>query len=132
MTANRARAAAALTLATSMLDGQDDHDADSIRALLDQADPVALTLALAELYHRHPLPKAVRRLTRSLDALGHVPSTRRPHGGPLAPCGTHSAYNRHLARGELIDDACRQGQRAYDAQRKRRTRRVASAARVAG
>lgn len=45
-------------------------------------------------------------------ALG-VPARRvaklRPPGGPqLAPCGTRSAYNRHLRRGEPIDEACRQ------------------------
>lgn len=27
---------------------------------------------------------------------------------PLAPCGTQSAYTRHVKRGEPIDDACRQ------------------------
>lgn len=32
-----------------------------------------------------------------------------PHRGhAIAPCGTPSAYTRHIKRGEPIDDACRQ------------------------
>ena len=31
-----------------------------------------------------------------------------PHRGqPIAPCGTQSAYTRHVKKGEPIDDACR-------------------------
>ncbi|MFI0768580.1 hypothetical protein ACH4TQ_27390 [Streptomyces sp. NPDC021218] len=34
------------------------------------------------------------------------PARRRGHR-PLAPCGTVSAYQRHVRKGEPIDDACR-------------------------
>lgn len=39
-------------------------------------------------------------------------------GRPLAPCGTQSAYSRHIAKGEKPDDACREAHRqARNAQR---------------
>ncbi len=38
---------------------------------------------------------------------------------PKAPCGTHTAYVRHGQLGEPIDQACRDGQRRYDRERKR-------------
>lgn len=47
---------------------------------------------------------------------------------PLAPCGTPSAYTRHVRRGEPIDDACRAAhtaQRAADTAA-RRAREMAS------
>ncbi|MFF9129155.1 WhiB family transcriptional regulator [Streptomyces sp. NPDC014806] len=44
-------------------------------------------------------------------------------GRKVAPCGTHSAYNRHVKKKEPIDEACRAAKR--EAERKRR--RVASA-----
>lgn len=34
--------------------------------------------------------------------------TEPRRGHDLAPCGTQSAYTRHVKRGEPIDDACRQ------------------------
>lgn len=38
----------------------------------------------------------------------------------LAPCGTRTAYNRHLRRGEPVDDACRIANN-LDSQRRRKT-----------
>jgi hypothetical protein len=40
-----------------------------------------------------------------------------PLRGPrsLTPCGTHSAYQRHVRRGEPIDNACREAHRLYQA-----------------
>lgn len=38
----------------------------------------------------------------------------------MKPCGTRSAYTRHLSRGEPIDDACREANRAYAADYRRR------------
>ena len=36
---------------------------------------------------------------------------------PQAPCGSYSAYRRHLLKREPIDDACRRAQREHDAGR---------------
>lgn len=45
---------------------------------------------------------------------------RRHSGGrPLAPCGTESAYNRHVRRDEPIDDRCRQAHAAEACERNR-------------
>ena len=44
-----------------------------------------------------------------------------PHRGQaIAPCGTPSAYSRHVRRGEPIDDACRKANTAYKAAQARR------------
>ncbi|KDA05859.1 hypothetical protein DC31_13855 [Microbacterium sp. CH12i] len=50
-------------------------------------------------------------------------------GRPKAPCGTESAYRRHLRNGEPVDDACRDAH----AEGRRNSRRspAASAAPVA-
>jgi hypothetical protein len=37
----------------------------------------------------------------------------------IAACGTYAAYRRHLRRKEPVDDACRQAQRAQEAERRR-------------
>lgn len=43
-----------------------------------------------------------------LDQLIHAIGLKDPHRGQtIAPCGTQSAYTRHVKRGEPIDDACR-------------------------
>lgn len=38
-------------------------------------------------------------------------------GKPHAPCGTYSAYRRHLREHEPVDDACRKAQHDRDASR---------------
>lgn len=45
---------------------------------------------------------------------------------PLAPCGTYTAYKRHMRRGEVVDARCRKAQREHDA-----ARSTSGAARVA-
>jgi len=40
-------------------------------------------------------------------------------GKPPAPCGTTAAYQRHVRRGEPIDDACREASRATSARRRK-------------
>ncbi len=40
----------------------------------------------------------------------------------LKPCGTIAAYARHKDHGELIDPACREAQRLYDREKKRKKR----------
>ncbi|MCW2897805.1 MAG: hypothetical protein JWO67_70 [Streptosporangiaceae bacterium] len=40
-------------------------------------------------------------------------------GRPLAPCGTESAYNRHVRKGEPIDDACRRANTKAKAEQQR-------------
>ncbi|WP_086768150.1 hypothetical protein [Streptomyces bobili] len=43
-----------------------------------------------------------------LDQLINDIGLKDPHRGQtIAPCGTQSAYTRHVKRGEPIDDACR-------------------------
>lgn len=46
-------------------------------------------------------------------------------GRPLRPCGTHAAFVRHKARGEPVDVACADAERAYQRSRRRRSRRRA-------
>lgn len=36
---------------------------------------------------------------------------------PKAPCGTYTAYKRHLRDGEPVDDACRAAQKEHDGKR---------------
>lgn len=51
-------------------------------------------------------------------------------GRPLTAgpsCGTFRAYRRHVAAGELVDDACDEAQRTYYAERYRRRKRAAKA-----
>lgn len=44
-----------------------------------------------------------------LDQLIKNIGLKDPHRGqPIAPCGTQSAYTRHVKNGEPIDEACRQ------------------------
>jgi hypothetical protein len=44
-----------------------------------------------------------------LDQLIRDIGLKDPHRGQaIAPCGTQSAYTRHVRKGEPIDDACRQ------------------------
>ncbi|MFE3036671.1 WhiB family transcriptional regulator [Streptomyces canus] len=67
---------------------------------------------------RHDL----ERLEERRGQAGHPPRTRPeavPRKGP-APCGTRAAYQRHLRRGEPVDEACRHAN-ARDVGRYRRT-----------
>ena len=45
---------------------------------------------------------------------------------PTAPCGTRSAYARHIRKREPIDDACRMAQAAYHKARRAQRREAAS------
>lgn len=49
---------------------------------------------------------------------------------PLKPCGTQAAYDRHIKRGEPVDDECREANRLRQA--KRRAARKAALAAEAG
>lgn len=40
----------------------------------------------------------------------------------LTPCGTHTAHQRHVRKGEPVDDACLHAERAYQRNRKRHHR----------
>ncbi|MEV8477857.1 WhiB family transcriptional regulator [Streptomyces sp. NPDC051173] len=44
-------------------------------------------------------------------------------GRPPAPCGTESAYQRHLRNSEPIDDACRQAHTTHRAKSRSRARK---------
>ncbi len=46
------------------------------------------------------------RATEQAAAQGQAPPQPRTGGRP-APCGTRSAYQRHVKKGEPIDEACR-------------------------
>ena len=54
----------------------------------------------------------------------------RKRGGPpreLAPCGTRSAYVRHLRNGEDACDACKKANTDYQRDNKRKLRAAANA-----
>lgn len=59
-----------------------------------------------------------RRLARRA---GAEQQNQRRHGGgrPKAPCGTDTAYRRHLDRGEPVDDACAEAHENDKARRRR-------------
>lgn len=46
----------------------------------------------------------------------------RTGGKPLSPCGTPAAYDRHIRRGEPVDDACREAHNADNRAKRERTR----------
>lgn len=56
------------------------------------------------------------------------PDRRTPNTARFAPCGTTSAYLRHLRRGEEPDEACRDANRTRGREQaaKRRARRAAA------
>ncbi|GAA3155448.1 WhiB family transcriptional regulator [Streptomyces rectiviolaceus] len=68
-------------------------DRDGIRAGLDGRERYIL---------QHGQPKPRQRKPRT-------PRPAKPR--TLAPCGTPAAYDRHMRRGEPIDDACRVARR---------------------
>lgn len=60
---------------------------------------------------------------RRTTAPGYVPPPPRKVGTrPPAPCGTPSAYDRHIRNGEPIDDACREAHNAKRRQFKTKAR----------
>jgi hypothetical protein len=63
-----------------------------------------------------------------------APAIRRPptSGKPLAPCGTQGAYDRHLRRGEPVDDACRKAHADRRREDRARARENAPCGTVAG
>jgi hypothetical protein len=69
----------------------------------------------------------VRRCIASAEPRSDVPEVppapRRPEAKPreLKPCGTRSAYMRHVRRGEPVDEACHAAALAYAAEVQRRT-----------
>ena len=56
---------------------------------------------------------ALTRATQQAAAQGQAPPQPRTGRRP-APCGTRSAYQRHIKKGEPIDDACRAANTAAD------------------
>lgn len=83
-----------------------------------------LTQALVDAVHRND-QLAVQRLLRRPDlprlAVG-LASRLEPTPRPLEPCGTRSAAERHIMRGELVDDECADARRAYYRERHLRQR----------
>jgi hypothetical protein len=56
-----------------------------------------------------------------------APAEPKPSRPKLAPCGTRSAYQRHIKKGEPVDDACRKANTDAD----NRLRRTGSTKRAA-
>lgn len=91
-----------------------DEDPRDVRRVVD-ALPVDEVRDLAVLLAAHvPVDQPRSRLLR----WWYAPA----RGRELRPCGTPTAAKRHQARGEPVDEACREALRAYDRQRKRRER----------
>jgi hypothetical protein len=82
---------------------------------VDDSPPADLLAWVRWDEYGQPLPGPVREIPVA-------PS--RPGPRHLQPCGTYAAYNRHRARGELVDDSCREAAREYWRDRRpARTRR---------
>jgi hypothetical protein len=62
-----------------------------------------------------------RRLRLRIRVADGEAEPRRGHR-PLADCGTESAYDRHVRRGEPIDDACRAAHTRASAERRERAK----------
>lgn len=104
-----------MALAVELIDAVTRGDVDAAQHALDRADTFGLCVVLAAMNDPdRPLSVIRSRLPRLLRALDS-PSRRRAAG--LKPCGTHAAHNRHKNRGEEPCEACKQGEREYQARR---------------
>lgn len=54
-----------------------------------------------------------RKAQRELDPSDHARWKKLNARNRLRPCGTTSAYQRHILKGEPTDDACREAWAAY-------------------
>lgn len=83
----------------------DGLDTTEIRDLaLIACAGVDVTRTITDLYGWCDVDRVPPRATR----LG-------PNGKPLAPCGSHSAHNRHRRNGEPLDVVCVIGEQSYNA-----------------
>lgn len=106
----------ALPIALELVDAVHRQKARDVARLLDLADKDAVLVALAGMVDEdRPLS----------DLLGWVPTPGRRRRGQLATCGSHAAFNRHIARGEPVDPLCEAGERRYQRERARRRRAAA-------
>lgn len=123
---------AVLHLALTVRDEVGPGVTEAAQAVLDAAagDPIAaVTIAAALVRADLPVdawwtPAAAVRAA-ALAHLSHRPDEKTVS---LAPCGTHSAFNRHRVAREPIDEACRLGERAYQRERAQRRRAAYTAA----
>lgn len=87
--------------------------------------------SIARLLERHGHPdkaapfERIRQQERRQRARENRPERPRGFGRRLAPCGTYTAYRRHVNWGEPVDDACREAMRAAGAQFRAKRRRAA-------
>lgn len=88
-------------------------EAAQILADLDQREIRAFAIVAAAAINVDLTPERLLGWTRELP-------TRA-----LKPCGTHSAFNRHVNAGEKPCEACVLGERSYQQARKRVRRRTA-------
>lgn len=120
---------AVLNLAATMRDEVGPGVTDAAHAVLaaTAGDPIAALTVAAALIH---VDQPVDRWWQSTDPPPRIDleTLMAPvEGRPLAPCGTHSAFNRHRANQEPIDTACRLAERVYQRDRKRSKAKVEAA-----
>lgn len=113
------RAVAAVPIALQLV-GAVRESAPAVAAWMRQQTPADLQAVAVVLAALVPDDRTPRELLAWLEPL---PVRHRPtYGRPLRPCGTHAAHERHRARGEDIDPACREAERVYQQDRHARRR----------
>lgn len=124
------RSRAALELAVEAIDAVRREDATAIQSVIDRADVPALVITLAGMLDDD---RSIRSLMR--DVPRYLVALRRTSGAdplrPLAECGSHAAFNRHVSRGEEPCEPCWEQERAYQRSRSRSRRAAAREARDA-
>jgi hypothetical protein len=121
----RERARQAVDLAFELIDAVERNHRADIQCVLDRAETNALCLVLAAMHDEGRSVKAMLRDVPGLLGWLEQPRSRRAHGKPLRPCGTHAAFVRHKNRGEDVDPACAEAEKAYQRERSRSQRAAA-------
>lgn len=125
----RERTRDAVGRALDLIDAVQGDDGKAVDAALATKDLHVVALVLAQLADDgRPVGDLYERTAR-LVRLSRDTAFRDPDD--LMPCGTHSAYNRHLARNEQPCAECKAAERVYSRNRKRRVRAEARQGRAA-
>lgn len=66
------------------------------------------------LKEREALAAEMAQVDADIAALLNQQGTKKRPRGVIPPCGTESAYQRHRARGEERDDACKKAHAAHN------------------
>jgi hypothetical protein len=128
----RERARQAVDLAFELIDAVERNHRADIQCVLDRAETNALCLVLAAMHDENRSVKALLRDVPGLLGWLEQPRRTRAQGAPLRPCGTHAAFVRHKKRGEDVDPACAEAERAYQRERSRVQRAAAKLTAVQG